>query len=312
MKADPLTLILDRNFEINKIFYMISGNEITLMETIRDLLIKKSKEKNSADIKKIKSTKEIEKAVGLFNKNSLYVLSEVKDIENKHLNILMKTNDVYIFFLENSPKIKSVKNIFLKRSDSLVLDCYELTKDSKTKIVKKYLDEIGFDLEQNMFWELVEKLDNKYGFLERELEKISELRNVGIKSNQIDFVVSKNNFNVERVFFQLFENNQKIINSFNDKVKNNTEINQLYYVIKQFSQLIINNDNLTDFEKNIPKYLFREKKFLMELFKRFNKNKKLKLLNLLFKTEKEIRKSSELSVVLGLRFILNFKKMTTF
>ncbi len=312
MKADPLTLILDRNFEINKIFYMISGNEITLMETIRDLLIKKSKEKNSADIKKIKSTKEIEKAVGLFNKNSLYVLSEVKDIENKHLDILMKTNDVYIFFLENSPKIKSVKNIFLKRSDSLVLDCYELTKDSKTKIVKKYLDEIGFDLEQNMFWELVEKLDNKYGFLERELEKISELRNVGIKSNQIDFVVSKNNFNVERVFFQLFENNQKIINSFNDKVKNNTEINQLYYVIKQFSQLIINNDNLTDFEKNIPKYLFREKKFLMELFKRFNKNKKLKLLNLLFKTEKEIRKSSELSVVLGLRFILNFKKMTTF
>ena len=96
MKADPLTLILDRNFEINKIFYMISGNEITLMETIRDLLIKKSKEKNSADIKKIKSTKEIEKAVGLFNKNSLYVLSEVKDIENKHLDILMKTNYVYI------------------------------------------------------------------------------------------------------------------------------------------------------------------------------------------------------------------------
>ena len=34
--------------------------------------------------------------------------------------------------------------------------------------------------------------------------------------------------------------------------------------------------------------------------------------DLLFKTEKEIRKSSELSVVLGLRFILNFKKMTTF
>ena len=53
-------------------------------------------------------------------------------------------------------------------------------------IGKKYLDEIGFDLEQNMFWELVEKLDIKYGFLERELEKISELRNVGIKNNQIN------------------------------------------------------------------------------------------------------------------------------
>ena len=86
----------------------------------------------------------------------------------------------------------------------------------------------------------------------------------------------------------------------------------LYYVIKQFSYLIINNNSQDEFEKNIPKYLFREKGFLIDLFKKFNKSKKNSLLNLLLKTERETRKTGDLSLVLGLRFLLNFKKLTTF
>ena len=37
MKADPINLILNRNINIDKSFYFISGNEITLMNKIKDL-----------------------------------------------------------------------------------------------------------------------------------------------------------------------------------------------------------------------------------------------------------------------------------
>ena len=159
---------------------------------------------------------------------------------------------------------------------------------------------------------LVEKLDNRYGFLEKELDKFKELSNDDLNEKEIKSVISKNSFDVERVFFQVLNKNEAIINKFNEKIKNNAEVNQLYYVIKQFSYLIINNNSQDEFEKNIPKYLFREKGFLIDLFKKFNKSKKNSLLNLLLKTEREIRKTSDLSLVLVLRFLLNFKKLTTF
>ena len=41
MKVDPINIILENNFEINKKFYFISGNETTLMQKIKDLIMYK-------------------------------------------------------------------------------------------------------------------------------------------------------------------------------------------------------------------------------------------------------------------------------
>ena len=312
MKGEAISFVLNKNFQLNKSFYFISGNENTLMQKIKDLIVEKSRDTSPIEVNHLKTLSETNNDVGLFSKNKLYIISDAKGISENELNKINKSEDIFIFFLENSPKIKTIKNIFLKRSDSLVFDCYELSKELKTKIVKNYLTDIGRKLNQDLFWLLVEKLDNRYGFLEKELDKFKELNNDDLNEKEIKSVISKNSFDVERVFFQVLNKNEAIINKFNEKIKNNAEVNQLYYVIKQFSYLIISNNSQDEFEKNIPKYLFREKGFLIDLFKKFNKSKKNSLLNLLLKTEGEIRKTSDLSLVLILRFLLNFKKLTTF
>ena len=74
--------------------------------------------------------------------------------------------------------------------------------------------------------------------------------------------------------------------------------------------LILNHKNQSDFERSIPKYLFREKGLLISIFNKYNDSKKKTLLNLLFNMEKQIRKNGELSIALGLRFLLSFKKIT--
>ena len=38
MKIDPLNFILNKNTEINKKFILISGNEITLMNKVKDII----------------------------------------------------------------------------------------------------------------------------------------------------------------------------------------------------------------------------------------------------------------------------------
>ena len=64
-----------------------------------------------------------------------------------------------------------------------------------------------------------------------------------------------------------------------------------------------------DYINNIPRYLFREKNYLIRIYRMFDNKKKNLLLNLIFDTEKLIRKNKDLSVLIGLRFLLSFKKL---
>ena len=56
--------------------------------------------------------------------------------------------------------------------------------------------------------------------------------------------------------------------------------------------------------------IYFAKKFLISIYKKYNIEKKVKLLNLLYNTEILLRKNNDLSVALGLRFLLSFKKLT--
>ena len=62
--------------------------------------------------------------------------------------------------------------------------------------------------------------------------------------------------------------------------------------------------------QNIPIYLFKERSFLVDLYRKYNLKKKLSLLKLLSSSEKVLRKDANLSLIFGLRFILNIKKIT--
>ena len=74
--------------------------------------------------------------------------------------------------------------------------------------------------------------------------------------------------------------------------------------------MIIDSKNENEYNKKIPIYLFREKNYLMDIYSKYNSQKKKLLLRLLLSTENILRKHSGLSLVAGLRFILNIKKIT--
>ena len=55
---------------------------------------------------------------------------------------------------------------------------------------------------------------------------------------------------------------------------------------------------------------YKEKGFLIDVYRRYNSKKKKMLLRLLSSTENLLRKNVDLSIIYGLRFLLNIKKIT--
>ena len=157
---------------------------------------------------------------------------------------------------------------------------------------------------------LVEKLDNKYGLYINELNKLGKLNKKNIKLDDINKLISINGSGKEKIFFEILNDSKKLIEIYNKKISNQNDVYDFYFIFKQFCNLILNNINQSDFEKNIPKYLFREKGFLLNIFQKYDDRKKVALLKLLLKTEKSFRKDSSLTNMIGLRFLLNFRKLT--
>ena len=199
MKVDPLNLILGNNKNNKSCFYFISGNEITLMEKIKDILIKNIIDLGSYSLEKIKNVSFKKEDVGLFKKNKLFLMNDIVGLSEDFVESVKDGKDKYIVIIENSPKSKSLKNILSKRSDSLVIDCYELTKESKGRVIKKYLNDFNISFSEQLYWTMVDKLDNRFLLLEGQLIKLQQLNKKNINPDFLDGIITNNSHGIEKI-----------------------------------------------------------------------------------------------------------------
>ena len=89
-----------------KKFYFISGNEKTLMEKIKTIIIEGFKENKIVQIKHIDTISDFVDEINLFGDKSVYVVNGNKGIDIEALNNLRSSESHFIFFQENSQKIK--------------------------------------------------------------------------------------------------------------------------------------------------------------------------------------------------------------
>ena len=310
MKIDPLNILLNKDFKLNKKFYFISGNEISLMEKVCSTIITKyQEEKNSIKVE-IDTINNFINEKGLFEDKKIFLGKNCKDINEKNLNNIRNTDGVFVFFQENSQKTKKIKNMFVKDGDSFMVDCYELDNNSKVKILNKFLNFKKIKIDEALYWLLVEKLDKRYAFLENSLIKISELDKKDITPTNLKKMLTTSRLGNDGLFFNLLKKNYEIVKLYRERIINPSEANDFYYSCKFFCQLIIDCKNENEYSKKIPLYLFREKNFLIDVYRKYNLTKRKMLINLLLSTEKLFRKHNSLSLVSGLRFFLNIKKIT--
>ena len=310
MRINPLNIILKEPFNTDKNLYFISGKEVTLMEKIKSKIIESFQQKEKVEIKNIETITGFVDEVGLFGDKNVFVVKNPKGIDEMSLNNLKGSESIFIFLQENSQKIKKIKNLFSVDKDTYLIDCYELDRESKIKILNEFLRRNELKISQEVYWFLIDKLDSKYILFENNLIKILELRDKLITLNNIKKILVVDESGKEKVFFNLLRKNREIVGLYREKITNNVDVNELYYYSKSICQLIIDCNNEDEYKKKIPVYLFRQKNYLIEIYRKYNSEKKKLLLKLLSSTEGSLRKEVGLSLVVGLRFLLNLKKIT--
>tara|TARA_B100000927_G_scaffold289658_1_gene286713 strand:+ start:383 stop:1321 length:939 start_codon:yes stop_codon:yes gene_type:complete len=310
MRIDPLNILLHQEHKTNIKFYLISGNESTLIQKINSEIISIYKKNENASLVSIDSLNEFIEEESLFGNKKIYSVKSCKGINEKIINSLRNLNGIFLFVQENSQKLKQTKNIFINDEECCLIDCYEISRDSKIKILNSFLKKTNLILEKNIYWLVVERLDNRYVFLENTLKKIFELSQKNINLLNINKLLTLDNSGKDRIFFDLLKNNKEIINTYRKKIVSNTDVNEFYYHCKFFCQLIIDCKDEKEYQKKIPIYLFREKQFLIDVYRRYNFEKRRLLLKLLSSTEGVIRKNADLSLAFGLRFLLSLKRIT--
>ena len=310
MKIDPLSILLNSEFILDKKIYYISGNETTLMDCVSETIIQRYKKIENTSVSKIDTIEGFKSNEELFENKNLFLGQNCKGIDEINLNKVKKEDGIFIFVQQNSAKTKPTKNILIKSHDSYLIDCYELDKNSKIKVLNNFLESNNIKIIKDLYWILIEKLDNKYVFIKNTLNKILDFGDEEINFDNIKKIINLDSEGKERLFFKILKKNNEIVEEYRKKIVSNSDVNELYYYCKFFSQMIIDSDSEIEFTKKIPLYLFREKNFLTDLFKKYNLKKKKLLLNLLSKTEANLRKEGSLSMILGLRLLLNIKKIT--
>ena len=310
MKIDPVSILLSESFRIDKKIYFISGNEKTLMLKIKAIIIGKYQKDKNATITNIDTIKDFVEEVGLFDDHKIFLVNMCKGIDEKSLENIKNSSGVFIFVDENSQKIKKIKSLINKDRDSGLIDCYELERESKIKILKKFLSDKSLNISQDVYWLLIDKLDSRYGFFENSLNQIIELDEKDLSLNNVKKLLTITDTGKEKIFFNLFKKNKDIVDLYRNKIVTSTDVNEFYFYIKFFCQLIIESKSEDEYKKKIPVYLFKEKHKLIEIFRKYNLKKKKLLIRLLSSTENVLRKDSNLSLVFGLRFLLNIKKIT--
>ena len=139
MKLDPLNLLLNKDFKLNKNLYFIGGNEITLMEKICSTIIEGYGKNDDISINRIDTIDSFNISQGLFENKKIFVGKNCKGLNEDNLNNIRNTNAVFVFLQENSSKTKKIKSIIAKDKESYLIDCYKLDNNLKIKILNEFL-----------------------------------------------------------------------------------------------------------------------------------------------------------------------------
>ena len=105
MKINSLNILTNQASVLNKKFFFISGNEKTLMEKIKTIIVESFKEKESVEIKNIDTINDFTHEVGLFGDKYIYIVNGNKGIDKDALDGLRSSESNFIFLQENSQKI---------------------------------------------------------------------------------------------------------------------------------------------------------------------------------------------------------------
>ena len=312
MKINPEEILLNPSYKVDNFPYFISGNEETLIKQIEEILINKFKKNGFVEKERIEKIENYNNSGNLFHNSKLIILTNIADMNKLKIENIINNGDMLIISSANTTKDKSIKKIFSTEKNYKLILCYKLDQELKIKILNYHLAQNNIVISKDIFWYLLESLDDRSIFFHNELNKICLKKNISYSFRDIKKIINKKTDpENEKLFFNILSKNSEILDLYKSSINTISDFYLFFHNFKFYFNLIINNQTERGVVENFPKYLFKHKKAFIIIYKKINSEKKNKLSNLFFKTESLVRKNNNQFESIGLRFLLNFKKIVT-
>ena len=309
MKIRPEILLNNNSdFFYNKI--LVTGSDESFINYMREHIIKFFKNKNY--FIDLSGNYNRDLAGDLFsNKKVLFVLKEYSSKKEGSENTSLDNQSILIAS-PNGKKINTVKNNFSNSKNSLVIDCYPLNRKGKELTLRQYIDKNNIDLSNDIFWYIIENLDNQYVLF---IQQLKTLNFLGGRIDSVDIIEKAvfidNKIDLSKIFFNVLRSNKYLINIFNKNIYSQADFYIFLNSLKSYLEIISSSNSKEGVLLKFPRYLFAERDVFVQIYTQLNKKKIFEIYKNISRVESLVRKNSSLYNVIGLRFLLNTKKIIT-
>ena len=309
MKIRPEILLNNNSdFFYNKI--LVTGSDESFINYMREHIIKFFKNKNY--FIDLSGNYNRNLAGDLFsNKKVLFVLKEYSSKKEGSENTSLDNQSVLIAS-PNGKKINTVKNNFSNSKNSLIIDCYPLNRKGKELTLRQYVDKNNIDLSNDIFWYIIENFDNQYVLF---IQQLKTLNLLGGRIDSVDIIEKAvfidNKIDLSKIFFNVLRSNKYLINIFNKNIYSQADFYIFLNSLKSYLEIISSSNSKEGVLLKFPRYLFAERDVFVQIYTQLNKKKIFEIYKNISRVESLVRKNSSLYNVIGLRFLLNTKKIIT-
>ena len=309
MKIRPEILLNNNSdFFYNKI--LVTGSDESFINYMREHIIKFFKNKNYFIDLSENYNRNL--AGDLFsNKKVLFVLKEYSSKKEGSENTSLDNQSVLIAS-PNGKKINTVKNNFSNSKNNLVIDCYPLNRKGKELTLRQYIDKNNIDLSNDIFWYIIENFDNQYVLF---IQQLKTLNLLGGRIDSVDIIEKAvfidNKIDLSKIFFNVLRSNKYLINIFNKNIYSQADFYIFLNSLKSYLEIISSSNSKEGVLLKFPRYLFAERDVFVQIYTQLNKKKIFEIYKNISRVESLVRKNSCLYNVIGLRFLLNTKKIIT-
>jgi hypothetical protein len=308
VKIKPEVLLSsNKNIIFNRI--LVTGSDESFISYIKNFIVEEFKKRDYfIDV----SNNYNSGSMGnLFSENkTLFVLSDFP--VNKEINPKELGDKSILIASPNGKKTNLIKTKLSKDRESLVVECYSLNRSSKENTLKNYIEKNNLTLSSDVFWYVVDNLDNNYVIFIKQLQMLSLFnKEISLISDVEKITFIDNKIEINKIFFNIFKENKILTKTFNKSINSLSDFYIFLNSTKTYLEIIKNSNDKDVALYNFPKYLFAEKDVFLTIYKKTNKDKLIKIYQNLSKVELLIRQNSELYLIIGLRFFLNLKKIIT-
>ena len=214
MKIKPeVFLSSKKNIIFNKI--LITGSDESFIAYVKHFVLEDFKKRNYfIDV----SNNYNDNSMGsLFSENkTLFVLSDFPT--KKELYPPLNTQSILVAS-PNGKKTNTIKPLLVKNKESLVVECYLLSRNSKEYTLKNYVEVNNLTLSRDVFWYVVENFDNSYVFFIKQLQMLNlHNKKIDLISDIEKITFVDNKIEINKIFFNIFTENKILTNAFNKSI----------------------------------------------------------------------------------------------